>query len=479
MEAQRTALSRQNTNFIEKMTRKRHQVLVCVISSSVTAFLLLSIFSHGNPSGISRLFSAVDFQGSYMNQTKRLPDWTCKVHDQLSWCVYSNSLCLDQNGGLILLTTDPSKDGRPVELQNELSPSPWHFPDVDELAQTSFGKYDVPFRSFFEVAHYALSSAKLSTTTAPGWSLVASFDAANYNIYHYMNKLHASFIARIYELGGLTERRLDSREIAVDILQLLRHPKSEFNNAYLFRPPPTPWQKGFSEVCLGNDTNIFYAPQIQQFQSRDELLCFENAVIPGAALYLSDGLASSVLFREHAARKFAIRVPESERNLITIFDRSAGNRRIVNLAELKVVAQEMAPSLQVVVVNWDGSVDFRTQALHMACTRIMIATHGSILNHNAFMEVAGVAIELNGYQFTYTLDDHIVLNRGNHYMRYAEDLNNTRHQGYEFGQDPFEGFSTRSCMADSNCLLARRDADIRIDIARFRIYFQRALSLVT
>ena len=139
-------------------------------------------------------------QLSLKKRTKVVPEWTCKVHDQLSWCVYSNSLCLDENGGLVLLATDHSKDGKPVKLQNELSSSHWHVLNMDMLAKTSYGKYDVPFRSFFEVARYALLTEKLSTVTVPGWTLVAAFDTENYNIYHYMNKLCAAFIARICDI---------------------------------------------------------------------------------------------------------------------------------------------------------------------------------------------------------------------------------------------------------------------------------------
>ena len=39
-----------------------------------------------------------------------------------------------------------------------------------------------------------------------GWSLVAAFDSDGHNIYHYVNTMHAAFIARLYELGGLKER---------------------------------------------------------------------------------------------------------------------------------------------------------------------------------------------------------------------------------------------------------------------------------
>ena len=54
-----------------------------------------------------------------------------------------------------------------------------------------------------------------------------------------MNTLHASFIARIYEILGLNERKLVS---AQEILPNLESEGSEFKQAYLYRPLPTSWQ---------------------------------------------------------------------------------------------------------------------------------------------------------------------------------------------------------------------------------------------
>ena len=227
------------------------------------------------------------------------PSWSCHVIDQLSYCVYYRSLCVDKDASLVLLTTDATKQGNPVEMLNQLSPSPWHRPGIELYAKTSFGRYDVPFRSFFSSAQYASRSSVHGAADITGWSLIAAFDADNYNVYHYMTKMQAAFVARLYELGGLKERRLTSPD---DLLETMRSPASEFDYAYLFRPQPTSWQRNYGELCLGNKTKFTYSPQ--HFSHASELpLCFEKAIIPGAALYLADGLISSDLFRELAAEK--------------------------------------------------------------------------------------------------------------------------------------------------------------------------------
>jgi hypothetical protein len=264
---------------------------------------------------------------------------------------------------------------------------------------------------------------------------------------------------------------------AADLLQKMRSPTSEFDHAFLFRPSPTSWQKNYGELCLGNKTKFTHLPQ-DASHAVDFPLCFEKAIVPGAALYLADGLVSSVLFRELAAEMKGIRVPVLERNLITIFRRS-GNRRILNLSALTETVQNKSRGLKVAVVNWDANTDFKTQALQMARTRILIATHGSVMNHNAFMESGGVVIEIDAYQFIYPAGGQIVLFRGNHYIRYEESLENSKPQNFPLGHDPFPGKSTQQCMRDMACLLSRRDADVQIDLRKFAVILQQAVSLVT
>ncbi len=455
-----------------------------IIRSFIVLFVLLTFlflwkttfgdkFLHPNADTATDTILRIPIEAVDTNGTE--PSWSCHVIDQLSYCVYYRSLCVDKDASLVLLTTDATKQGNPVEMLNQLSPSPWHRPGIELYAKTSFGRYDVPFRSFFSSAQYASRSSVHGAADITGWSLIAAFDADNYNVYHYMTKMQAAFVARLYELGGLKERRLTSPD---DLLETMRSPASEFDYAYLFRPQPTSWQRNYGELCLGNKTKFTYSPQ--HFSHASELpLCFEKAIIPGAALYLADGLISSDLFRELAAEKKGIRVPAQERNVITIFDRSQENRRILNLKELSELVKNAAHGMEVTVVNWDGDAAFEIQAMHMARTRIMIATHGSILNHNVFMESAGVVIEINAYQFLYPLDAQIVLFRGNHYIRYEENIENCMHQGFPLGHDPFPGKTTRQCMDDMDCQQSRRDADIQVNTSKFIAVLHQALSMIS
>ena len=170
--------------------------------------------------------------------------------------------------------------------------------------------------------------------------------------------------------------------------------------------------------------------------------------------YLGDGLSSSLVFREMAAQRKGkhIRVPERERNVITIFARDSRmqNRDLLNLQRLAQIALEEGSNLgskysrpppattadangvggaadgegrlpfdhfDVHVVSFTDQDSFHTQALHMARTRILVTTHGSVISHCMFMEPGGVVLELNGFQFNYPMKARIVANRGHYYMR--------------------------------------------------------------
>jgi len=139
----------------------------------------------------------------------------CTERDDVAYCVYKNSLCYSKAMGPIIITTDKAKDGFFVPFQNERPESPLHIPRY--VLPNSKSRNDAsgvaPRYSFFTGATYfykgpdganaaCIDSSGDSTSckeqgakgvTFPaalgavdylkGWSLVAAFDAANYNLY--------------------------------------------------------------------------------------------------------------------------------------------------------------------------------------------------------------------------------------------------------------------------------------------------------
>ena len=79
----------------------------------------------------------------------------------------------------------------------------------------------------------------------------------------------------------------------------------------------------------------------------------------------------------------------------------------------------------------------------------------------------------------YQIDEEIVNRRGNFYFRHEESLQNTRHKGMNWGEDPFLNWTTLKCNRSQKCRAKRRDADIRVDIDMFMKLFGQALSLVS
>ena len=188
----------------------------------------------------------------------------CAERDNFGYCIYKDSLCFDKQLGLVLLTDDASLDGTWVAFNNILANSPMHVPyhvlpdfhaeGVDEIKNEFASSGIAPKRSFFSGATYlrrpliqmecsfktenAFNSEGEATVgvgmeggaqqcrefltlspnphsqdpsirqmqrhapVIPGKSLLAAFDANNYNIFHWVTKIHAAFLARFYEMDG-------------------------------------------------------------------------------------------------------------------------------------------------------------------------------------------------------------------------------------------------------------------------------------
>jgi len=366
----------------------------------------------------------------------------CHMHDQYSYCVYEHSLCIDQDGAAIVLATED----KAATLNNGLLPSPWHLPFAVPLQSLQGSVFDnrspLPFRSFFRQARYGMWPPQ-GAKWLPGWSLAASFDDQGSNIYHFVNKMQAAWTARLYELEGLRDLSGGSFDSASMLNNLLGRNKG-FDHAYVFRGKYSAWQAGFAEIALGHNVSTAFITASAHVWP----VCFERAIIPGALLYLSDGLATSTLFREVAAVVKGIRVPAAARNVISIFHR-VDKRAVVNMDEVEAACKEMgeAKGLTVERIHFTADTPFETQALQMARTKIYVTTHGSVLNHCIFMEPGdGVVIELNPYQFLYPLDQQIIVNRGMYYFRHEATLKDTATTANgAWGHDAFPGLSAKAC----------------------------------
>ena len=304
--------------------------------------------------------------------------------------------------------------------------------------------------------------------------MIAKFDDDGYNFFHWTTKISVAFLARLYEVEGFGRYAHDSNRL---LKKMLSGSSKGFSHAFLFRPYSTKWQQGNAEISLGSGTKFYFEPEIKNLLHKGPI-CFERAIIPGASIGLGDGMLSSQIHREMAASIKGVRVAETDRNIITIFDQRF-RRRFVNLEDmLRVLRKELVGTrFFPTVVHFEDHDDFLTQALHMAKTRILISTHGMVLAHSMYMEPGGVVIELNGFQFNYPLYERIALNYGHYYMRHEVSLDDSKAQGYNFSHDVYSGTSFRNCSM-TECYRHRRDADIRIDLHDFRKIARQAVALV-
>jgi hypothetical protein len=444
----------------------------------------------------------------------------CIARDQMEYCVYYDSLCIESNGELRVLTDDASVDGKYVNFSNLLSRSPLHVPLLDRLLKSQIDEFIVkgPYRSFFPGAKMSTLPPK-GATWIPDWSLVAAFDYATSNIFHFVTKIHVGFLARYYEIEGLGESHSYSNGMGEDyeaqahtmtdplsngalkntmqgdviskaegaLKQLLYNRSSGFRSAYLYHRQMTSWQRNYAELALGMETKIFTEDDIL----REAPMCFRRAIVPGASLGVGDGLTTSMVFREMAATLKGIRVPDEERNVIIIFQHPSSTiRAIINIEDVVQAVRDLADQykMEVRLESWSVDTPFEYQALLMARTRVMISMHGAVQNNCIFMEAGGVVLEINPYQFIYPLYQWIAMNRGHYYLRHEVGLEDTVYYEHSDGDagrknevdiDPFPGMTAGDCARNTKkCYLVRRDASVRVSLSWFRPLVQQAISLV-
>lgn len=411
--------------------------------------------------------------------------------DMTSYCHYTRSLCYKKGTGFTLLTEDDSLEGTVLTLDDSLPASPFHAPWEDRYFNTSGPKFwrktNWPYRSFIREPIILLNEATFFQAAANAtWlrndSIVIAFDADNYNTYHWANSVYAAFLARLRLEGvGRNERHLDET-----ITRLYKG--QGFSNVIALRPRPTDWQQNYADIALGLkdlQTNYIYSSDLADGAH----LCFEKCVIPGASLYLGNGIANAQLFREMTERLKSVHIKNGwsrKQFRVTWFVRN-DKRRVLNVEEARdMIADELTKyntrhgaDVQLDMVHWDGDTSFYEQASQMGKTRIFISTHGSALNHCLFMDTGGVVVEINPYQFRYPLDDLLVLQQGHYYMRHEISLADSRHQGMAFGVDPYPLLGGAACSRLPDCFMARRDADVQLEMIKWRSTFLQALDAVT
>lgn len=414
------------------------------------------------------------------------PSYECVRRGDYQYCVYLNSICWEHKG-LIVLTDDASLDGAYYAFDNDMNDYPFHLPNTAREAVNPPG--GGPLRGFFHgvrfrhAAKFNLSSE--SVKIFPDWSVLLRFDQISSNFYHWMTKINFAFLARYYEMNsfgrvptfdGKSPRQPTPAANASDELK-------GYSQAFIWRRPASKWQEGYAALALGPGTRLVYEAEINKMLQSTSSLCFAAAVIPGADFALGDGLKTATVLRELAATQQGIRAPVSERNVITIFDQP-GKRKILNLPIVLDTMRNMTAGTRytIAVIQFSEHSSYLEQAMHMAKTRIIIATHGMVLLHSFFMESGGVVLELAPYQFNYPLFQRIVPQFSQFYMRYEAPLKDTKMQNFALGSEAFyTNFTFSECAKERRygCLIDRRDADIVLDLVAFTHLFRQALGLLS
>ena len=411
------------------------------------------------------------------------PTYECFRRGDYQYCVYLNSLCWEHKGFIVLID-NASLDGAYYTFDNAMNDYPFHLPNIEKESANPSGAG--PLRGFFHGVRFRhadkFNLSSESVAFFPDWSVLLRFDQISHNFFHWMTKINFAFLARYYEINGFARvPKFDGKSPPAAAANASATYKG-YSQAFLWRRPATKWQEGYAALALGPTTRLVYESEINKMLKSTASLCFAAAVIPGADPALGDGLKTASVLREIAATEQGIRVPASQRNLITIFDQP-GKRKILNLPVILETMRNMTAGTgyTVAVTQFSENTPYLEQAMHLAKTRILIATHGMVLLHSFFMESGGVVMELAPYQFNYPLYQRIVPQFSQFYMRYEAPLKDTKIQRFPLGSEAFyTNFTFSACAKERHygCLIDRRDADIVLDVVAFTHLFRQALGLL-
>ena len=126
-----------------------------------------------------------------------------------------------------------------------------------------------------------------------------------------------AFLARYYEIAGIGGSQGGAHE-AQAAHDLIYNDAYSFDRAFLFRPRPTDWQRGYADIAIGDSgvdsrdsaqtdsgtgsgiemgadantdverrdhTQYSFLEELEQLPD-GHTMCFEKAVLPGASLYV-------------------------------------------------------------------------------------------------------------------------------------------------------------------------------------------------
>ena len=325
----------------------------------------------------------------------------------------------------------------------------------------------LPYRSFFTGRYEGTEYLRRENIRwIQGTSLLAAFDADNYNIFHWGTTILPGFAARI--------RELDREATGTVRHEHLLRGCPGYDWAFLRFPKPTDWQWALAEVALGQKRCTKYVLGKElDVRAKKGPLCFKDVIVPGATIGMVMGPSDAILLRKMIASQ--MKLPFSQER-VTYFRRTH-NRLILNEADVLACLKRVT-KLPVDVVEWTGDTPWREQWGQMAKTVMLVSAHGSPTNHAIMMQSPGAVIEILPDRFQYVVAPRITLAAGHfyyHYMARNRDTSRDNQRGVD--DDPLQ--TTKGAFLSGVDEIEKyRDVDISVDISEFERIVEQARDMV-
>ena len=390
------------------------------------------------------------------------------LSDGTSYCEYKNSLCFDGESLLFIvinnnrsgdINTNPENDG-------------WLYLDRGGFSDNGL-PYGSGLTGQFQPESYLVNN---KVRFMEGLIALVPFHFDPSNIYHFAASVLTGYHARRHHLNK------SSSSLPNNNKQMTSQNCPGFDEAFLFMKAEemSDWTTNLAQLALSRCSLLAFEDDfIFQSMSSPKPLCFRRAVIFGTSINLFSGIWDAVEFRNLVASQHKILF---EKKIITICIRTK-SRLILNIQEFASAIQTWAPTLSIVIANFE-IMNFKEQLDLMSKTVIFIAVHGAGLTNVIFLPGGSSVIELSPYKFNHVMYEKISINAGHMYHRYTASFAEMRY-GNDSVMVQFSRvlstarISNRQCnKIEPTCMRMARDGDIMIDLQRFKSYFDAATDVI-
>ena len=332
--------------------------------------------------------------------------------DTVSYCVYKNSLCV-QNGRLLIVNDE--RAGEPVPAKNGMSDEWYHFSRPDLPLN------GLPFRDGIGATFVSSSDVRSQRAhIVRGRTAITTFDhmVERINIFHFAASALVGFLARLRTYGlHASAGQNELGETIGSVTYTEGRSCHGYDRAILLTPREimNDWAWNVAPLAFSNCTEFYFNEDVHKIlHPNGNMTCFSDAVLLGKSNNLFSGTWDAVKFRREVQAQHSVTFKKTY--ILIVIRRTT--RKIVNEDELIDFVYKNRRGYDVVVADV-GAHPFVDQLRLASQAALVIAVHGAGLTNSIFLPTGAVVLEILPFKFTYVIYQRVAINAGCQYIRYV------------------------------------------------------------